>query len=111
MRSAVIASLGGFLFCFDTAVISDAEATLSEIFPNKVRAWEQALGSFTHWFKPAAISWSFPVFAAISGGFIFTFYAFCMVLQLLWVLFIMPETKGIPLEELQKKWAYKKYQL
>jgi sugar porter (SP) family MFS transporter len=78
---------------------------ISEIFPNKVRARGQALGSFTHWFMAAAISWSFPVFAAISGGFIFTFYAFCMVLQLLWVLYIMPETKGIPLEELQKKWG------
>lgn len=78
---------------------------ISEIFPNKVRARGQALGSFTHWFMAAAISWSFPVFAAISGGFIFTFYAFCMILQLLWVMFIMPETKGIPLEELQKKWG------
>jgi hypothetical protein len=61
------------------------------------------LGSFTHWFMAALISWTFPVFAEISGGFIFTFYAFCMVLQLLWVIFKMPETKGIPLEELQKK--------
>ena len=78
---------------------------ISEIFPNKVRARGQALGSFTHWFMAAAISWSFPGFAAISGGIIFSFYAFCMVLQLLWVLFIMPETKGIPLEELQKKWG------
>jgi MFS family permease len=76
---------------------------ISEIFPNKVRARGQALGSFTHWFMAALISWTFPVFADISGGFIFTFYAFCMVLQLLWVLFKMPETKGIPLEELQKK--------
>jgi sugar porter (SP) family MFS transporter len=76
---------------------------ISEIFPNKVRARGQALGSFTHWFMAAAISWSFPVFAEISGGFIFSFYAFCMVIQLLWVLFRMPETKGIPLEDLQKK--------
>lgn len=76
---------------------------ISEIFPNKVRARGQALGSFTHWFMAALISWTFPVFAEISGGFIFTFYAFCMVLQLLWVIFKMPETKGIPLEELQKR--------
>jgi len=76
---------------------------ISEIFPNKVRARGQALGSFTHWFMAALISWTFPVFAEISGGFIFTFYAFCMVLQLLWVLFKMPETKGITLEELQEK--------
>ena len=76
---------------------------ISEIFPNKVRARGQALGSFTHWFMAAAISWSFPVIAEISGGFIFSFYAFCMVFQLLWVVFKMPETKGIPLEEIQKK--------
>ncbi len=76
---------------------------ISEIFPNKVRARGQALGSFTHWFMAALISWTFPMFANISGGFIFSFYAFCMVLQLLWVLFKMPETKGIPLEELQKR--------
>ena len=76
---------------------------ISEIFPNKVRARGQALGSFTHWFMAALISWTFPVFAEISGGFIFSFYAFFMVLQLLWVLFKMPETKGVSLEELQKK--------
>lgn len=76
---------------------------ISEIFPNKVRARGQALGSFTHWFMAAAISWSFPVIAEMSGGLIFSFYAFCMVFQLLWVVFKMPETKGIPLEEIQKK--------
>jgi MFS transporter, SP family, xylose:H+ symportor len=76
---------------------------ISEIFPNKVRARGQALGSFTHWFMAALISWTFPVFAEISGGHVFTFYALCMVIQLLWVLTKMPETNGIPLEELQKK--------
>ena len=76
---------------------------ISEIFPNKVRARGQALGSFTHWFMAALISWTFPVFAEISGGFIFSFYALCMVFQLLWVIFKMPETKGITLEELQEK--------
>lgn len=77
---------------------------ISEIFPNRVRARGQALGSFTHWFMAALISWSFPVFASISTGHIFAFYALCMVLQLFWVIKIMPETKGVPLEELEKKW-------
>jgi sugar porter (SP) family MFS transporter len=80
---------------------------ISEIFPNKVRARGQALGSFTHWFMAACVSWTFPIFAEASGGHIFTFYAICMVGQLLWVLFRMPETKGIPLEELQKKFGIK----
>jgi MFS transporter, SP family, xylose:H+ symportor len=76
---------------------------ISEIFPNRVRARGQALGSFTHWFMAAAISWTFPIIAAKSGAHTFAFYGAMMVLQLLWVLWVMPETKGVPLEEIQKK--------
>jgi sugar porter (SP) family MFS transporter len=76
---------------------------ISEIFPNRVRARGQALGSFTHWFMCAAISWTFPMIASASGGHAFAFYAAMMVLQLLWVLLFMPETKGVPLEEIQKR--------
>jgi len=76
---------------------------ISEIFPNRVRARGQALGSFTHWFMAAGISWTFPLFAEKSGGHTFAFYAVMMVLQLFWVLMIMPETKGISLEKIQKK--------
>jgi len=76
---------------------------LSEIFPNRIRARGQALGSFTHWFMAAAISWTFPMFAQASGGYTFAFYAVMMVLQLIWVLRVMPETKGVPLEDIQKR--------
>ena len=76
---------------------------LSEIFPNRVRARGQALGSFTHWVFAALISWTFPVIADISGGHTFAFYSSMMVLQLIWVLKVMPETKGVPLEEIQKR--------
>ena len=76
---------------------------ISEIFPNRVRARGQALGSFTHWFMAALISWTFPMIAEASGGHAFAFYAAMMVLQLFWVLRVMPETKGIPLEEIQKR--------
>ena len=78
---------------------------ISEIFPNRVRARGQALGSFTHWFMAALISWTFPMIAEISGGHTFLFYTICMVGQLLWVLFVMPETKGITLENIQKKFG------
>ncbi len=76
---------------------------ISEIFPNRVRARGQALGSFTHWFMCALISWTFPVIADWSGGHAFAFYATMMVLQLIWVLLIMPETKGVPLERIEKE--------
>jgi len=80
---------------------------ISEVFPNRVRARGQALGSFTHWFMAAAISWTFPVIADISGGHTFAFYALCMVGQLIWVLLVMPETKGLSLEEIQKRMGIK----
>ena len=76
---------------------------ISEIFPNRVRARGQALGSFTHWIMAAAISWTFPLFAdMLGGGTVFAIYGAMMVLQLIWVLKVMPETKGVPLEQIQK---------
>jgi SP family xylose:H+ symportor-like MFS transporter len=76
---------------------------ISEIFPNTVRARGQALGSFTHWIFAAAISLTFPMIADAAGGHVFAFYALCMVGQLIWVVLLMPETKGVPLEQIQKK--------
>jgi len=76
---------------------------ISEIFPNRVRARGLALGAFTHWFMAAVISWTFPVLVELLGaGTVFAFYCTMMVLQLIWVLRMMPETKGVPLEEIQK---------
>jgi sugar porter (SP) family MFS transporter len=76
---------------------------ISEIFPNRVRARGQALGSFTLWVMAAAVSWSFPMIAAASGWTAFAFYAVCMVGQLVWVLLVMPETKGVSLEKIQQQ--------
>jgi len=76
---------------------------VSEIFPNRIRARGQALGTFTLWFMNAAVSWTFPLFAEKSGGHTFAFYAAMMVLQLIWVILFMPETKGVALEDIQKK--------
>ena len=76
---------------------------LSEIFPNRVRAKGQSLGSFSHWFMNALISGMFPLLAASSGGYPFVFFAFMMGLQFLVVLLFFPETKGISLEEMQRK--------
>jgi len=76
---------------------------ISEIFPNALRARGQALGSFTHWVMAVVISQTFPMFAEQLGWRIFAIYGVCMVGQLVWVLAVMPETKGVPLEEIQKK--------
>ena len=77
---------------------------ISEIFPNKLRASGQSLGSFTHWILAAVIANIFPYLASTLGpAYIFGFFCLMMILQLLWVLFIMPETKGKSLEEIGLK--------
>jgi len=76
---------------------------LSEVFPNRVRAKGQSLGSFTHWIMNAMISYSFPVIAASSGAAPFAVFSIMMVVQFFVVLFMYPETKGLTLEEMQKK--------
>jgi SP family arabinose:H+ symporter-like MFS transporter len=81
---------------------------ISEIFPNSVRAYGQSLGSSTHWILAAIITTVFPIFATRFGpGPLFLFFALMMVMQLLWVIFKMPETKGVPLEQLEAKLSKK----
>jgi sugar porter (SP) family MFS transporter len=74
---------------------------VSEIFPNSVRAAGTSFGSLTHWFFAALISQTFPFFAnSLGGAAIFGFFSFVMALQLLFVWRMMPETKGIALEDM-----------
>ena len=76
---------------------------IGEVFPNRVRAAGQSLGSFTHWVTAGIISLGFPAVAAKSGGYPFVFFSAMMALQFFVVLFWYPETKGITLEDMQKK--------
>ena len=83
---------------------------ISEIFPNKVRAYGQSWGTGTHWVFAALITLITPIFLDAEKGVfadnpwpIFIFFSGMMVLQLLWVIFVMPETKGVSLEDLAKK--------
>lgn len=76
---------------------------ISEIFPNHLRAAGQAFGSSTHWVLAAAIPSLVPVlFDSIGAGTVFAIFSGMMVLQLLWTHFIMPETRNVPLEELNE---------
>jgi SP family arabinose:H+ symporter-like MFS transporter len=75
---------------------------ISEIFPNQVRAQGQTLGSLTHWVLAAIIAFIFPILAEkLGGGHTFMFFSIMMVLQLLFVWKLMPETKGRSLEQLE----------
>lgn len=97
----------GFLFLFIASHAIGQGAVIwvfiSEIFPNHLRASGQSFGSSVHWVLAAIIPSMVPIlFTSFGVGNVFAFFAFMMVFQLLFVLFMMPETKGISLEEVSK---------
>ncbi|MEM8762193.1 MAG: sugar porter family MFS transporter [Bacteroidota bacterium] len=76
---------------------------IAEVFPNHLRGAGQAFGCSTHWVLAAIIPSMVPLlFSVVGPGVVFGFFAFMMVLQLLWVAMVMPETKGIVLESMDK---------
>lgn len=80
---------------------------ISEIFPNRHRAEGQSLGSFTHWIFAALLTSFFPkMVVAFPPGAVFLFFCGMMVLQLLWVITMVPETKGVALERMQEHLAH-----
>jgi MFS family permease len=96
-----------FLFLFIAAHAIGQGAVIwvfiSEIFPNHLRASGQSFGSSVHWILAAIIPSLVPIlFTTIGAGVVFLFFAIMMVFQLLFVFFMMPETKGVPLEVLSK---------
>jgi sugar porter (SP) family MFS transporter len=108
-QGALVWLLVGYIACHAFGQGAVIWVYISEVFPNAVRAKGQTLGSATHWVFAAAISWLFPVFAKDAGqpgaGAPFWFFAAMMLVQIIVVMKWFPETKGIPLEEMQARLA------
>lgn len=76
---------------------------IAEIYPNHLRAAGQSFGASVHWVLAALIPSCIPfLFAKVGAAFVFALFTFFMVLQLLFVRYLMPETKGIALEKLKE---------
>ena len=99
----VLLSLIGYIAFFAFSQGAVIWVYISEIFPNRVRARGQALGSFTHWAWAAIVSWTFPMMAEWSGAMAFGFFAVMMALQFVLVARYLPETRGISLEDIQRR--------
>ncbi len=97
--------LVGFIAFFSFSQGAVIWVYISEVFPTQIRAKGQSLGSLSHWVTNAAIAYAFPVIASYSKGGPFVFFAAMMVVQLVVVLTIYPETKGIKLEDMQSRMA------
>ena len=105
-NSGLIVLFGIFAFIASHAIGQGAViwVLISEVFPNEHRAIGNSIGSGTHWVFAALITLFFPIaVSSFAPGAIFAFFSGMMILQLLWVLTMVPETKGVPLEEMQKK--------
>ena len=103
--AVVLASLIGYIAFFAFSQGAVIWVYLAEIFPNRVRARGQALGSFVHWFWAAAVSWTFPVVAEATGGLAFAFFGAMMLVQFVAVLLLLPETRGVSLEQIQRRFG------
>lgn len=95
--------LVGFIASFAFSQGAVIWVYIGEVFPNRVRAKGQSLGSSTHWIMNFLISLTFPVIAEKSGSAPFVFFSAMMIVQFFVVLFMYPETKGYSLEDLQRK--------
>lgn len=91
-----------FIACFAISQGAVIWVYIGEVFPNKVRAKGQSIGSSSHWIMNAIISFAFPILAKSSGAYPFVFFSAMMVVQFFIVLIFFPETKGVSLEALQK---------
>jgi sugar porter (SP) family MFS transporter len=101
----VIFYLVGFIAFFALSQGAVIWVFISEIFPNSVRSQGSSLGSFTHWIMAAIIAWTFPIFVnkiPNGGHYAFIFFSCMMLVSLIFIWRVMPETKGRTLEQIQK---------
>jgi SP family arabinose:H+ symporter-like MFS transporter len=102
-RASLLSLLVGYIFSFGISQGAVIWVYLSEVFPNRVRAKGQSLGSSTHWVMNAIIAQLFPLVATGSPAVPFLFFDFMVLVQFFVVLFIFPETKGATLEGMGRK--------
>ena len=98
-----VAGILGFMAAFASTSGAVIWVFTSEIFPNAVRAKGQALGAGSHWLMCAIVSGLFPFAVEKTGPWVFGFFAAMMLLQVFWAIFVMPETKGGSIEEMEKR--------
>jgi SP family arabinose:H+ symporter-like MFS transporter len=102
-ENLLIVPLIGYIACFAFSQGAVIWVYISETFPNRVRSKGQSLGSFSHWFMTAVLTWIFPILSAHSAAAPFRVFASMIALQFFVLLLFFPEKRGIPLEELQER--------
>jgi SP family arabinose:H+ symporter-like MFS transporter len=77
----------------------------SEIFPTKLRGRAMSVAIFCLWFADWLVTQTFPMLReGIGPAKTFWVYATCSLLSTVFVIALVPETKGRTLEEIEKSW-------
>jgi MFS transporter, SP family, galactose:H+ symporter len=108
LRVLAIGGVYVYIFFFAISLGPLGWLLISEVYPLRVRGFATSMGSSYHWIFDACVSYSFPILAATSlgtNGGIFMIYAAVVLLGLLFAKYIVFETKGLSLEDIEKKWA------
>lgn len=99
----ILFSMLGFIALFAVSQGTVIWVMLSEMFPTDIRAMGSAIGSFSHWFFNAIVSFLFPIaLRSIGGGYAFLFFCVATILSLLFYKYALIETKGKSLEEIER---------
>jgi sugar porter (SP) family MFS transporter len=99
----ILTSMLGFIALFAVSQGTVIWVMLSEMFPTDIRAMGSAIGSFSHWFFNAIITFVFPIaLSTIGGGYAFLFFTIATILSLIFYRFALIETKGKSLEEIER---------
>jgi len=93
----------GFIALFAVSQGTVIWVMLSEMFPTDIRAMGSAIGSFSHWFFNAIITFVFPIaLSSFGGGYAFLFFCVATALSLIFYKYALIETKGKSLEEIER---------
>jgi SP family arabinose:H+ symporter-like MFS transporter len=79
---------------------------ISEIFPTRIRGGAVSIATLTLWAADFIVSQTFPILnASVGPARTFWLYGICSIIGLLFVAFLIPETKGRSLEDIQNAWV------
>ncbi len=106
-KTMLVGGVYVYIFFFAISLGPLGWLMISEVYPLKIRGFASSMGSFNHWFFDLCVAYSFPIMAATSlgtNGGIFFIYMTVVLLGLFFAKYIIPETKGLSLEQIEKLW-------
>ena len=96
-----------FLACFAFSIGPLKFVVASEIFPNSIRGRAMAISIMTMWVADTIVGQLTPILLKRLGtDYTFWFFSLFCLIALVFVIRLLPETKGKSLEQIEKYWSH-----